>query len=106
MADLREALDGLSPGLGDAFQSHQPQVTTWPSQLSTEGFIRSFFRHVPLPGNDGKGSQWCSLAGRIETEDESLLVGLVCRAERSNSLGQILVERPSKWLDIVRIRLD
>jgi hypothetical protein len=101
-----ETLDGLSPGLGDAFKSHAPELVTWPSQLSTEGFIRSFFRHVPLPGNAGKGSEWCSLAGRIETQDESLLVGLVCRAERANSLGQILVERPSKWLDIVRIRLD
>lgn len=103
---LGEALDGLSPGLADVFTSHAPTVITWPAQLSTEGFIRSFFRHVALPGNDGKGSQWCSLAGRVETQDESLLVGLVCRADRPNSLGQILVERSTKWLDIVRVRLD
>ena len=41
---------------------------------------------------------------RIETTEETLLVGLVCRAANVNSLSQILIDRPSKWLDIVRIR--
>ncbi len=96
--------DNLTPGLGSVFDQHQPHLLRWPSQLSSEGFARSFFRHVPLPGSKGRGTPWCSLAGRIESDQESLLIGLLCRANSNNSLAQIFIERPSKWLDIVRVR--
>jgi hypothetical protein len=104
-ADLAEALEQLAPGLGEVYRQHRPQLVAWPAQLSTEGFVRSFFRHIALPGHAGKGTVWCSLAGRVEGLEQSLLVGLVCRAAKPNSLGQILVERPSKWLDIVRVMM-
>lgn len=101
---LADLLDNLSPGLKNAFHQHQPKLLPWPSQLSSEGFVRAFFRHVPLPGDKGRGTPWCSLAGRIESKDDSVLVGLLCRGASSNSLGQIPIERPSKWLDVVRVR--
>lgn len=98
------SIDNLTPGFSRVFTAHDPEVVFWPAQLSSEGFVRSFFRHVPLPGSKGRGTPWCSLAGRIETDQESLLIGLVCRAADANSLSQILVDRPSKWLDVVRVR--
>jgi len=107
LPDLHETvalIDHLAPGFGEVFTQHDPKIVLWPAQLSTEGFIRSFFRHVPLPGSKGRGTPWCSLAGRIETTEETLLVGLVCRAANANSLSQIFIDRPSKWLDVVRIR--
>ncbi len=107
LPDLHETvalIDHLAPGFGEVFTQHEPKVVFWPAQLSTEGFIRSFFRHVPLPGSKGRGTPWCSLAGRIETTEETLLVGLVCRAANANSLSQIFIDRASKWLDVVRIR--
>ena len=104
MDQFSELFDNLTPGLGNVFEQHHPQLLLWPSQLSSEGFVRSFFRHVPLPGTKGRGTVWCSLAGRIELDNESVLVGLLCRANSNNSLAQILIERPSKWLDIVRVR--
>lgn len=106
LEQLTILFDDLSPGMSAAFIQHRPKLVLWPPQLSSEGFVRSFFRHVALPGNKGRGTPWCSLAGRVESSSDSVLVGIVCRSASANSLGQILVERPSKWLDILRIRTD
>ena len=84
----------------------QPLYRGWPPQLSVFGFTQAFFNRVPLPGNRGKGSPWCSLAGRFETADMSYVAGLVCAAENNNALGQIVVEHEGQWLDIVRVRQE
>jgi hypothetical protein len=102
---LGEVIDGIAPNLLHAKNSHMPLVRRWPPQLSSQGFTQVFFTNVPLPGDGGKGTAWCSLAGRVEAPSGPVLAGLVLVAEKPNSLGQIAVNQASQWLDIVRVKL-
>ena len=79
-------------------------ICRWPSQLSSQGFAQSFFNHLALPGNRGKGTPWCSIAGRLQLGDRAFLVGLVCTSGSPNGLGQVVVRHEGQWLDILRIR--
>lgn len=97
-------LDDLLPGLSQVIAAHQPIVRRWPSQLSTQGFTQAFFGHARLPGDRGKGTVWCSVAGRFEAGNRQLLAGLICVADRPNSLGQIAVQHTGQWLDVLRVR--
>ena len=105
-SDIPKLLDQLCPGLGTVCNKDKPSVVCWPPQLSTQGFARSFFMKAPLPGEQGKGTPWCSVAGRLEERDVSVLVGLVLHAASPNSLGQIVIERATQWLDVLRVRHD
>ena len=82
-------LDASVPGIGEIVERDQPQMIEWPAQLSTSGFAHTFFKLVPLPGDQGKSTPWCSLAGRCESEFDPVMVGLVMRAEKPNNLGPI-----------------
>ena len=101
---MPELIDQLVPGLMKILPAHQPLFRRWPPQLSSEGFTKAFFSHVKLPGDKGKGTPWCSIAGKFETEDAQYLAGIVCRASARNSLSQIVVDHPGKWLDVLRVR--
>lgn len=101
---LPELIDQLVPGLMKILPAHQPLFRRWPPQLSSEGFTKAFFSHVSIPGDRGKGTPWCSIAGKFETEDAQYLAGIVCRASTRNSLSQIFVDHPGKWLDVLRVR--
>ncbi len=103
-SELNEVIDGIAPNLTHAKNLHLPLVRRWPAQLSSQGFTQVFFSNVPLPGDAGKGTPWCSLAGRVETASGSVLVGLVLVAEKPNSLGQIVVQQAGQWLDILRVK--
>lgn len=101
---LADAIDSLVPELMSVVTAHQPLVRCWPVQLSTQGFAHSFFNNVPLPGEHGKGTPWCCIAGRFEAGDQQLLAGLVCAAGKPNSLAQITIQHVGQWIDIVRVR--
>ena len=101
---MPELIDQLVPGLMKILPAHQPLFRRWPPQLSSEGFTKAFFSHVKLPGDKGKGTPWCSIAGKFETENTQYLAGIVCRASARNSLSQITVDQPGKWLDVLRVR--
>ena len=103
---LPEVLESVVPGLQQAMQSHESKIVTWPEQLSWHGFSQAFFTHVPLPGDRGKGSPWSSVAGKFTADEVPFVIGLICRAASSNSIGQIIVEREGQWLDILRVRAD
>ena len=105
-ADIPKLLDQLAPGLGTVCEKDRPSIVRWPPQLSTQGFARAFFMNAPLPGDQGKGTPWCGVAGRLEERDVSALIGLVLHAAAPNSLGQVVVERATQWLDVLRIRHD
>jgi hypothetical protein len=94
----------LVPSLGDILVAHQPNYVRWPPQLSSQGFVQSFFNKLSLPGDHGKGTPWCSLAGRFEAHGQVYLVGLLCCAAAPNGLGEITVEHPGEWLQILRAR--
>ena len=100
---IRELLDQAIPGLGTVMQHDQPQLRLWPAQLSASGFVHSLARHVKVPGEGGKNSLWCLVAGRVLASDRPFMVGLALCATEPNSLGVITVESEHKWLDVLRI---
>lgn len=101
---LPGALEHLVPGLSDIIAHQRPLIRRWPEQLSSQGFVHSFFNNVSLPGSRGKGSPWCSIAGRLQLGERGILVGLLCIAGSSNGLSQVIVEHEGQWPDILRVR--
>ena len=104
-AELAMTLDNLIPGMHDIVALHQPQVVLWPNQLSSQGFLQAFFNLAALPGDHGKGTPWCSAAGKFEGGGQQYLAGLICCAAAPNSLGEMTVERPGQWLSVLRVRV-
>jgi hypothetical protein len=104
--DIPKLLDEVCPGLGRVCELDKPSIVKWPPQLSTQGFARRFFINAPLPGDKGKGTPWCSVAGRIDSNDKSALVGLMFHAASANNLSQVVIERTTQWLDVLRVRHD
>ncbi len=102
--ELNALLDALTPGLSNIFAGHGTQFFRWPAQLSPRGFAHSFFSEAPLPGDHGKGTPWCALAGRLDVLNRPLMVGLILRATVPNALGQSYIESAHKWLDVLRVR--
>ena len=103
-SQLPEVIDAISPSLMQVINHHQPNFQRWPPQLSSQGFSQVFFNNVPLPGDGGKNTRWCALAGRFDTSNGPLLAGLVCVAEKPNAIGQVAVSQPGQWLDILRVK--
>jgi len=101
---LSDAIDCLVPELISVVGAHQPLFRRWPFQLSTQGFTHTFFNNVPLPGDHGKGTPWCCVAGRFEAGDQHFLAGLVCTAGKRNSLAQITIQHVGQWMDVVRVK--
>jgi len=101
---LPELLEQILPGLGQVAMIHGTLIQSWPVQLSPRGFAHIFFTNVQLPGDHGKGSHWCSVAGKAEVPGQSVMLGLAMRAAAPNSLGQFIVGRSGQWLDILRVR--
>lgn len=104
----RDALDmvveDLVPGLYSVLSAQQPIFRFWPQQLSSAGFTQSFFNKMPLPGERGKGTPWCSIAGKFNWRDGQLLVGMVFCADRPTGLSQVVVQHEGQWHDVLRIR--
>ncbi|MCA9269921.1 MAG: hypothetical protein KDA41_15680 [Planctomycetales bacterium] len=101
---LPAIVGAVAPHMMEVFESHQPVFRRWPAQLSAQGFAQMFFSHVPLPGDGGKGTPWCSVAGKVETPAGQFLVGMVGVAEKKNSLAQVALAHTRQWLDVLRVR--
>ena len=95
--------DQLLPGLSRVLGPHKVQFRSWPPQLSSHGFAQALFKNARLPGDRGKQTPWCSVAGRFEADGEFLLAGLVCCAANDNSLSEIIIDKPGGWLDVMRV---
>jgi hypothetical protein len=104
MDQLAELIDHIAPGLGQVVAAHRPLIRRWPSQLSAEGFAHAFFAQVKLPGDGGKGTPWCSVAGRFKIKRQSLMAGLVMRAEENNNFSQSIIHQEHEWLGILRVK--
>ena len=104
--DLPGVVDSIVPGLDRVAIAHKPLIRAWPAQVSARGFAHAFFQHVRLPGDHGKKTPWCSVAGRFMVDDQPMMAGLVLRAAAPNRHGQYVMEREEQWLGILRIRLD
>jgi hypothetical protein len=103
-ADLAMTVENLIPGLQEIVARHETQVIIWPNQLSSHGFLQAFFNLAALPGDRGKGTPWCSAAGKFEGGGQQYLAGLICCAAGPNSLGEMTVDKPGLWLSILRVR--
>jgi hypothetical protein len=102
---LGSLVDLLVPGLAPVVALHQPLVRCWPPQLSVRGFAHSFFVHARLPGQGGKGTPWCSVAGVFRVDNQPVMAGLVLRAASNVNLGQQIVDREGKWQDVLRVKI-
>lgn len=102
--NMSQFIENLVPDLMAVLNAHQPLFRRWPEQLSTRGFVHSVFNNLPLPGERGKGTPWCSVAGKFESGGQQYLAALVCRSARSNGLGQIEIKHPGQWVDILRVQ--
>ena len=101
---LPQLIDHMVPGLAQVVAAHRPLIRRWPSQLSAEGFAHTFFAQVKLPGDRGKGTPWCSAAGRFEVGRQPVMAGLVMRAESGNNFSQSIVHQQHEWLGILRVK--
>jgi hypothetical protein len=101
---LPPLIDHIVPGLAQVVAAHRPLIRRWPAQLSAEGFAHTFFAQVRLPGDRGKGTPWCSVAGRFAVGRRPLMAGLVMRAAAANNFSQSIVQREHEWLGILRVK--
>jgi hypothetical protein len=101
---LGPLLDAVLPGLDKVAAAHRPVVRRWPNQVSSRGFAHLFFSNAKLPGTGGKGTPWSSVAGGCKFLGKPIMVGLVLRAEKPNSLGQTIIEAEHQWLGCLRVR--
>ena len=101
---MAQFVDNLVPDLMAVLSSHQPLFRRWSEQLSIRGFVHSVFNNLPLPGDRGKGTPWCSVAGKFESGGQQYLAALVCRGEQPNALGQIEIKYPGQWVEVLRVR--
>lgn len=101
---LPELIDHVIPGLMNIVARDQPLVRFWPAQLSSQGFQSSFFNNIALPGDRGKGTPWCSAAGKFTALGGQFLAGIVCCAAADNGLGQFAVQHEGQWNDALRVR--
>ena len=100
---LPRIFEQLMPGLMEVISAHQPLFRRWPPQVSTQGFAQAIFSNVPLPGDRGKGTPWCGIAGKFEADGKQYLAAMFCRTEKANSLSQVFVQRPGGWFDVLRV---
>lgn len=105
-SEVPKLLDRIVPGLASALSHDQTIVKIWPRQLSATGFAPYLLRHVRLPGDKGRSSPWCLLAGRTTFGDAAYAIGLALGAAAPNNLGLIAVESEHQWLDVVRMRSE
>ncbi len=96
-------VDQIVPGLAEVVREHGTELMAWPPQLSPRGFSQQFFTSLALPGDRGKGSRWCAVAGRFEASGQPWMVGMALCADKPNSLGEFLVEQHG-WLGVLRVR--
>lgn len=101
---LDDIFEAIVPGLARVVATHHPLVRCWPAQMSTKGFAHTFFQHVRLPGQGGKGSAWSSAAGVLKIEGQPLMAGMVLRTESTSSHGQEIVDTEEKWLAMLRVK--
>ena len=99
---LGNILNHFIPNFTRILEQHQPIYRQWPEQMSSAGFLQTFFNKLAIP-NKGQGTVWCSIAGKIEVVGSNYLIGLVCNTNSPNSLSQITVLHAGQWLDILRV---
>lgn len=102
-SNARKLLDQLIPGLREVAAVDRPRYRVWPPQLSQQGFVMSFHRHMTRPEPDDGPSQWILVAGKAQVGRQALLVGLVLWTPEPTTIGRLGLE-PHQWLDVLRLK--
>ena len=102
--EIPAVVDMVLPGLSRIVDTHRPLYHRWPVQLSWRGFTHQFFANVRLPGDDGRGTPWSSVAGIVKTGEGAVMAGLVLRSEQATGFGRETIEKEGGWLRVLRIR--
>lgn len=98
-----DLFESIVPGLAEVVRVHRPMVVTWPPQLSAQGFIHKYFQNVRLPGDRGRGTPWCSVAGPARYSGQTFLVGMTCYAVRPNHFSQETIQHEGDWYRLLRV---
>lgn len=101
---LPELLEQFVPHFLQVVAAHRPLLNFWPAQFSTAGFTNSFFAKAALPGDRGKGTPWCAVAGRFTALGRQYLAGIVCCGGSATGLGQLVIEQEGQWHDVLRVK--
>jgi hypothetical protein len=99
---VKRELERLWPGVRDVLTADKPRFRLWPAQLSPQGFAMAFHRHLRRPDPEVKTSPWISVAGKVQFEGQTLMLGLVLWTSEKTTLGQLTLE-PHQWRDILRL---
>lgn len=105
-AKALEVVGQLAPRLEKLAEAHEPQWLCWPSQLSVQGFHTKFTQRAALPGEQGRGTCWCTVQGKVTFGQRQWLVGLILCGEGPNPLADIQVDHEGRWPDVLRVRSD
>lgn len=105
-AQAMEIVGQLAPRMDEVAISHEPRWLCWPSQLSTRGFRTMFVNRVPLPGDRGRGTCWCTATGKLTLGDRQWLLGLVFVSATPSPLSDIELEHEGRWPDVLRVRAE
>jgi len=101
---LPELFEQFVPQFLQVVAAHQPQLHFWPPQISSAGFANAFFGKIALPGDRGKGTPWCAMAGRFTAMGGHYLAGIVCCGDDASGLGQMVIEQEGQWRDVLRVK--
>jgi hypothetical protein len=99
---VKKELERLWPGVREILSVDKPRFRLWPPQLSQQGFALAFHRHLRRPEPDAKSSSWVSVAGKVQSDGETLLLGLALWTAEKTTLGQLTLE-PHQWRDVLRL---
>jgi len=101
---LEGVIDAIVPGLAKVVIAHKPVVRKWPAQISSSGFTHVLFSQAKLPGEGGKGTPWCAVAGTFRIGKTPILAGLIMRTAAPTNLGQVILQHETEWFDVLRVK--
>ena len=99
---LAGVLDAIVPGLALVVTAHKPVVRKWSPQLSSIGFANVFFTGARLPGEGGKGTLGCAVAGVFKVGKMPVMAGLVMRTASPTNFGHVVLQHETQWRDVLR----
>jgi len=102
--DVGQLLELVVPGLGSLLRADRPVVRVWPMQLSHQGFVAAFRRHVRRPEADKLLSRWILVMGKAWVGRRPVALGFALLADRDNTLSRVVVEHPHQWMEVLRFR--
>jgi hypothetical protein len=97
-------LEQVVIGLEDVCDIDKPVIRVWPRQMSYEGFANQCHRCTPIPEGERKQSPWIVLAGRAKMGPNQIMVGMVAKSMKPNTVGRRTLDT-HQWMQVARVRV-